>query len=116
MSTTKAVESTKFLQHPKHRITHRQQQQRINTVLRISPDRSGKKQHRSDQRERRRHRITPRAIWSWLVRFAMPQHEERNKRKDVINHEEEGEHRDNSLEFLTKHNEKQRHDRTQKQR
>src|ERR1044072_6358629 len=114
-STTKAVASTKSLQHPKHRITHRQQQERINTVLRVRPDRSREKQYRSNQRERRRHRITPRSIRSRFIGLAMPHHEERDKREDVVNHKEESEHRNHGLEFLAEDYEQQRHERAQKQ-
>src|ERR1044071_7108203 len=110
-SITKAVASTKSLHHPKHRITHRQQQEGINTVLRISLDRARQEQHRSDQREGRCLRITPRSIRSGLIGFAMSQYKERDKREDVINHKEESEHRNNSLELLAEDDEQQSNER-----
>src|SRR5690348_11425944 len=92
-----------------HRITHRQQHERIHTVFRVRTDRARKKQHGANQRERRRHRISPHAIRSRLLRLAPAQHKQRHKREYVINHEEEREHRNDRLKLLAKNDEHQRH-------
>src|SRR6185369_11261524 len=66
-------------------------------------------------RERRRDRITPRPIRTRFVRLTSAQHKQRNEREYVVHHEEEREHRDDRLEFLTKDDEQQRDHQTERE-
>src|SRR5215510_600385 len=114
--TRVAASLAESFHQPEYRITHRQQQQRVNAVLRIGANSRDEKRRRAKQRQRRRDRVSPRAVRPRLFRFTPPQNEKRNKREDVVDDEEERQHRNYGLELLAEDDEHQRHDGAQEQR